>query len=119
MTPDDALTTYLYRRLGIVEARVRAAVARRRAVDPNADDRFRGLYIAHEHVDHLLSPRSRTGPPPPDPDTAALADEAEAEADEAEANGTDLRLRRLQRPFRLHGFDVLPLLLPLSPALDP
>ena len=51
---DDASTTYLYRRLGIVEARVRAAGARRRAVDPNADDRFRGLYIAHEHVDHLL-----------------------------------------------------------------
>jgi hypothetical protein len=116
---DDASTTYLYRRLGIVEARVRAAVARRRAVDPNADDRFRGLYIAHEHVDHLLSRESRTGPPAPDPDTAALAAEIEAEADEAEANGMDLRLRRLQRSFLLDGFDVELLLIALAPDLDP
>jgi SpoVK/Ycf46/Vps4 family AAA+-type ATPase len=115
----DASTTYLYQRLGVVEARVRAAVVRRRAVDPNADDRFRGLYIAHEHVDHLLSPASRTGPPAPDPDTAALAAETEAKADEAEANGTDLRLRRLQRSFRLDGFDVELLLIALAPDLDP
>jgi hypothetical protein len=120
MTPgSDASTTYLYQRLGVVEARVRAAVGRRRAVDPNADDRFRGLYIAHEHVDHLLSPASRTGPPAPDPDTAALAAEIEAEADEAEANGTDLRLRRLQRSFGLDGFDVELLLIALAPDLDP
>ncbi|MGH2732384.1 MAG: hypothetical protein ACRDJG_05525, partial [Actinomycetota bacterium] len=51
----DASRLHLRRRLAVVEARVSAAVARRRAGDPDPDDRFRGLYISDSHIDHLLS----------------------------------------------------------------
>jgi hypothetical protein len=36
---------YLLARLGLVEDRVRALVAKRRADDPAMDDPFRGLYV--------------------------------------------------------------------------
>ncbi|HEY2668503.1 MAG TPA: ATP-binding protein, partial [Actinomycetota bacterium] len=114
----DPSVTYLSGRLGVVEARVGAAVARRRATDPQADDRFRGLYISEDHVDHLLLSRP-PGPPAPDPGTAEALTALEAEADEAEAAGADLRLRRLARSFALDAFDVELLLIVLAPDLDP
>jgi hypothetical protein len=115
----DPSGTYLYQRLAVVEARVGAAVARRRAADPDADDRFRGLYISEEHVDHLLAPRPPPGPPAPDPETAEVLARIEAEADQAETDGADLRLRRLARSFGLDGFDIELLLIALAPDLDP
>jgi hypothetical protein len=115
----DPSAAYLYQRLAVVEARVGAAVARRRATDPDADDRFRGLYISENHVDHLLSPRPPPGPPAPDPETADVLARIEGEADQAEADGADLRLRRLARSFGLDGFDVELLLIALAPDLDP
>jgi hypothetical protein len=102
-----------------VEARVGAAVARRRATDPEADDRFRGLYITDDHVDQLLFCRPTPGPPAPDPGTAEVWATLEAEADAAEAAGADLRLRRLARSFALDSFDVELLLIALAPDLDP
>ena len=52
---------YLFRRVGLVEARVRALVAHRRQDDPNPEDPFRGLYLSDEAADRLLRP----GVPPP------------------------------------------------------
>src|SRR5688572_7283754 len=46
---------HLFGRLGIVEARVRMAVDRRRAGDPDPEDRFRGLYISDAQVDQLFA----------------------------------------------------------------
>ena len=42
----DASTRYTYARLGVVTARVAAAVRGRRAADPMPDDPFRGLYLS-------------------------------------------------------------------------
>ena len=118
LSPDPSVT-YLYGRLSVVEARVGAAVARRRATDPEADDRFRGLYITEDHVGQLLVSRPAPGPPVPDPGTARALAAIEADADAAEAAGIDLRLRRLARSFALDAFDVELLLIALAPDLDP
>ena len=45
---------HLIGRAGLVEWRVRALIAERRAVDVAPDDAFRGLYLSDEVVDQLL-----------------------------------------------------------------
>src|SRR5438132_6835519 len=112
----DESLTHVLRRLELIEARVRAAVARRRATDPETDDRFRGLYISQGHVDRLLADKSV--PAPPDAGAAKARDEAEAAADAAEQNGADLRLRRLARTFNLDEIDVELLLIAMAPDVD-
>ncbi|HEY8201239.1 MAG TPA: ATP-binding protein, partial [Actinomycetota bacterium] len=118
-----ASSRYLRQRLAVVEARVSAAVARRRTGDPDADDRFdrfRGLYISDADVDELLSDARRpSATPAPDEETASFLLRVEALADEAEAGGTDLRLRRLVRSFGLDDHDLELLLIALAPDLDP
>jgi hypothetical protein len=104
------------RHLELVEARVRAAVNRRRAADPETDDRFRGLYISQTHVDRLLADRS--APEAPDPETAKAREELEAAADAAEKKGRDFRLRRLARNFRLDEIDIELLLIAMAPDVD-
>jgi hypothetical protein len=102
-------------RLGIVEARVRAAVARRRATDPEPDDRFRGLYLSDAKVDDLLAASRRTvAEPADDVMTAAL----ELQADAWELSGEQLRLRSLARSFGLDALDVELLIVALAPDLD-
>jgi hypothetical protein len=116
----DASLAYLFGRLEIVERRVRAAVERRRADDPNSTDRFRGLYISDDQVDGLLA--GGPGMQIPEPaDAGAAGDLAALEqaADEAEAAGADLRLRRLAISFGLEPYDVELLLIALAPDLDP
>ncbi|HVH64950.1 MAG TPA: hypothetical protein VM674_02870, partial [Candidatus Acidoferrum sp.] len=83
---------------------MRAAVARRRASDPETDDRFRGLYISQTHVDRLLA--GTTSPASPDPSAEPQRQEIEAAADDAERAGADLRLRRLARAFHLEDIDI-------------
>jgi ATPase family associated with various cellular activities (AAA) len=116
----DPSLAYLLARLEIVEARVRAAVDRRRADDPDPSDRFRGLYISDAQVDGLLS--GETGPWLSEPIAAASAEQTaalEATADSAERAGADLRLRRLARSFGLDDYDLELLLIALAPDLDP
>jgi hypothetical protein len=116
----DPSLTYLLGRVAIIEARVRSAVDRRRAEDPDPGDRFRGLYISDAQVDGLL-----TNPDAglfEDPWTAAAVDALatlDRAADAAEAAGRDIRLRRLARAFRLEREDVELLLIALAPDLDP
>jgi hypothetical protein len=78
-----------------VETRVRRAVEARRAVDPNPDDRFRGLYVSDAHVDELLARATRDSPAAPD------------------------RVERLVSSFGLTPLDVHLLLVALAPDLDP
>ena len=115
-TVADPSLMHVLRRLELVEARVRAAVARRRTTDPETDDRFRGLYISQTHVDRLLADRS--APAAPDPAAALAREEIEAAADAAEKDGTDLRLRRLARNFRLDEIDIELLLIAMAPDVD-
>ncbi|HEX6674394.1 MAG TPA: AAA family ATPase, partial [Actinomycetes bacterium] len=112
---DRASLVHLRGRLAVVEAAVRAAVARRRQADPGADDPFRGLYLAEEQVDRLLD----AVPAPPAAIPAAATAEVEAAADRAERAGAELRLRRLARGFGLDPLDLGLLLVALAPDLDP
>jgi hypothetical protein len=116
----DLSLAHLFARLGITEMRVRAAVDRRRAGDPDPDDRFRGLYISDSQVDELLAGQPAPWVPDEAGASAATAQAAvEADADEAERSGTDLRLRRLARSFGLQPLDIELLLIALAPDLDP
>jgi len=112
----DPSLKHVLRRLELVEARVRAAVARRRTTDPETDDRFRGLYISPTHVDRLLA--DRAAPAAPDPAAAKAREDIEAAADAAEKEGADLRLRRLARNFRLDEIDIELLLIAMAPDVD-
>jgi len=112
----DPSLIHVLRRLELIEARVRAAVARRRATDPETDDRFRGLYISQVHVDRLLAKKS--GPAAPDAGAAKDLGEIEAAADAAEREGADLRLRRLARNFHLDEIDIELLLIAMAPDVD-
>ena len=109
---------HLYGRLALIEARVRGAVERRRATDPDPGDRFRGLYISDAQVDQLLTGRVRIDDGPSPELDQALA-RLEARADLAEVDGADLRLRRLAASFGLDQLDVEILLIALAPDLDP
>ncbi|HEY6569136.1 MAG TPA: ATP-binding protein [Candidatus Limnocylindrales bacterium] len=117
-SPDPSLR-YLLGRLSLVERLVRSAVDRRRAVDADPGDRFRGLYISDEQVDGLLDHAS--GPLVPQVDEADLTLRAalEARASEEEQAGAGLRLRTMARAFDLEPIDVELLLIALAPDLDP
>jgi hypothetical protein len=115
--PDPSLV-HLFGRLVVVEARVRAAVERRRATDPDPADRFRGLYITEAQVDALFDQPPRVDPGPL-PELDASIARIEARADASEAVGADLRLRRLAHAFSLQTTDVEMLLVALAPDLDP
>jgi len=112
----DASLIHVLRRLELIEARVRAAVARRRSTDPESDDRFRGLYISQAHVDRLLAQPSP--PTAPDAGAATARDDIEAAADAAQREGADLRLRRLARTFHLDDIDIELLLIAMAPDVD-
>ncbi len=110
----------LYARLDLLERRVRAAVDRRRATDPDPDDRFRGLYISDIQVDDLLAGPAEP-PVPPEMEQAAgsLRHAIDQAADQAEAAGAPIRLRELGRAFDLQPIDLELLLVALAPDLDP
>src|SRR5207302_8928552 len=100
----EASLAHLLGHLRLIEARVRSTVAQRRAGDPVPEDRFRGLYISHAHVDRLLNGTGDARAPEP-AETAALED-IEAAADAAKRQGADNQLRRLARNFRLGTLDA-------------
>ncbi len=117
----DASLSHLLDRASLVEDRVRALVAERRADDPAPDDPFRGLYLSDETVDRLLD--GRPDPPgatsPADDAARAARTTVEADADRREAEGNDeLRLRRLARAAALDDLDVELLIIALLPDLD-
>ncbi|HJP88002.1 MAG TPA: AAA family ATPase [Candidatus Limnocylindrales bacterium] len=116
----DPSLAYLFGRIGIIETRVRAAVERRRADDPDPGDRFRGLYISDAQVDGLLDGARIDLAPDAWTDEARVTLAAlDRAADAAEAAGHDVRLRRLARAFSLDADDVELLLIALAPDLDP
>ena len=119
-SPADPSLAYLHARVALLEARVRAAVERRRATDADPEDRFRGLYISEAQVDALLAgPAGPLVPPAAESTAAGLLAELEARAAEAERNGARIRLRDLGRAFGLEPVDLELLLVALAPDLDP
>jgi hypothetical protein len=116
----DPSLAHLFARVALLEARVRAAVDRRRASDTDPEDRFRGLYISEAQVDALLAgPAGPLVPPAADVAAASLLADLEARAAEAELHGTRIRLRELGRAFALEPADLELLLVALAPDLDP
>ena len=107
---------HLLARIGVVEDRIRQAVADRRAVDPAPDDPFRGLYLSDEAIDRLLAPQPTTTDRPA---TTARLDACERAADEAEDAGCRVRLRELAETFGLEPLDVELLLVALACEVDP
>ena len=115
----DPSLAHLLGRVALVGSRVRRAVEARRELDPDPDDRFRGLYITEAHVEALLE-----GDAPPS--LLSPRDEAarqqllglEAEADAAETRGATLALRSLARSFALDPVDVELLLVAVAPDID-
>jgi hypothetical protein len=57
----DPSLAYLAARLAVLEEHVRAAVAARRARDPDPDDRFRGLYVSDAQATELAAQSSELG----------------------------------------------------------
>ena len=108
---------HLLGRLALVEARVRRAVAERRADDPTPEDPFRGLYLTPDAVARVLS--LVRAPLRPDPVETGLLQRLEGEAEAAEAGGEQVRLRRLERLFGLSPLDVELLLIAVAPDVDP
>lgn len=93
---------YLWRRLRVVEERVRRAVAARRATDPDPDDPYRGLYLTPAAVDRILDEPGGAGldaPEPADPPPGSVLD-------------------RLAVGFGLSPLDVDLLLIAVAPDLD-
>jgi hypothetical protein len=108
----DRSLGHLLARLAVVETRVRALVAARRARDPRPDDAYRGLYLSGKDVDRLLHDGAE--PDVEVPGEAALRAEAAALADA----GGDLRLVELGRAFQLDDTDLDLLLVAIAPDLD-
>jgi hypothetical protein len=116
--PDPAASLrHLLGRLALVEARVRRAVAARRADDPAPDDPFRGLYLSDEAVDRVLL--QARAPLVPHPVEEQGLRRVEEEADARGAEGAPLRLRRLAEEFLLVPVDVEILLISVAPDVDP
>ncbi|MFJ9823882.1 AAA family ATPase [Streptomyces sp. NPDC101160] len=94
------MTAELLARAQELELRIRRAVEARRAVDPDPDDAFRGLYLTEEAVERLLAgPRVLPAEPPLPPPSEGL-------------------LARLAEEFGLTPLDVDILLIALLPDLD-
>ncbi|MFF9321955.1 ATP-binding protein [Streptomyces sp. NPDC014735] len=96
----------LWERLIHVEQRVRSAVAARRAVDPQADDPYRGQYLTHEGAERILAARDAFGPVPeyasrPGPDSPPGS-----------------RMGRLAAEFGLTPLDIDLLLVAMAPDID-
>ncbi|HET9443767.1 MAG TPA: AAA family ATPase, partial [Acidimicrobiales bacterium] len=107
-----ASSAQLVARLAAVEARVREAVARRRARDAGPDDRFRGLYISEAQVDELLADRAARAPGGPKLTRAGPA------VGSGSGTGTT-RLERLASAFGLDDVDLDLVLVAMAPDLDP
>jgi hypothetical protein len=118
--PGNPSLDHLLARLAALEDRVRAAVALRRAVDPEPDDPFRGLYLSEQGVDHLLAgPRSAVAQATGDPAADLAVAAAEDSADAWVMTGEVLRLRQLASSFELDAVDVGLLLVAVAPDIDP
>ena len=104
VAPDPA-TGEVRARLAGLELRVRDAVQRRRAVDSQPDDPFRGLYVTHDQAVELLDPargaptRTRAAVPEPTQDGG--------------------RFDVVAMAFGLDEIDLDLLLIALAPDVDP
>ncbi len=116
LPPTGPPADHMAARLGLVRARVEAAVADRRVGDPAPDDPFRGLYLTPETVEWIAG---RSDDPPAQEAAARdLRESVEAAADQVEQAGGVVTLRRLARRFDLDDLDLELLLVALLPEVD-
>lgn len=108
----EADLLYLWARLGVVEWRVRQALADEAADDPDPRDPYRGLYLTAEAVQRVLdSPRQPPLFPP--------RDDLDLEMFAAAVPPPGPRLTALIGNFGLELMDVELLLVALAPDVDP
>jgi hypothetical protein len=112
----DAGLAYLLERAGLVEERIRALVADRRADDPNPDDPFRGLYLSNEIVDRLLE--SPLPQPPPSSTSPAHRPLGRAGGTGPTSTVPTSRLQLLASAAGLTELDTDFLMIALVPDLD-
>ncbi|MDN5796624.1 MAG: ATP-binding protein [Intrasporangium sp.] len=105
----------LLARMSFVEQRIRMLVDARRAVDPQPDDPFRGLYLSDESVDRVLD--APPSPPPWSREQDPLLGPLHSPHGEPAPDGTS-RLDRLARTCGLSELDVGLLLVALTCDLD-
>ena len=118
---------HLAGRLAVVEQRVQAATARRRAAGDPASDPWPGLYVSDAKAARLLEASSpvpdmldgdTAAREPPDEASEWILREVEAAADASEAAGARLRLRDLQRRFGIDDAALDVLTVAIAPELD-
>ncbi|MZE51186.1 ATP-binding protein, partial [Streptomyces sp. SID5770] len=110
----------LWTRLGAVEARVREAVAARRALDPDPDDPYRGQYLTPEAVERILDEPGGLDLPGTWPDPGAESvpgPKAEPDQEPWRPPAGSL-LDGLVRRFGLTPLDLDLLLVAVAPDLD-
>jgi hypothetical protein len=103
--------------LGLLEGRVRRAVATRREVDDDPDDAFRGLYLDDADIDRLLE-GGWPPMPPPDAQLAEARRAVEAAAERRAAAGRPTRFTETAQRFELSSLDTDLLVIALAPDLD-
>ncbi|MBQ1443728.1 MAG: ATP-binding protein [Renibacterium sp.] len=115
---------HLLSRVAIVEQRVRALLAERRADDPNPGDPYRGLYLSEEHLARLLA---RVAGQSADSGVRGRFAELDRESQDCDARframaaaaGTGLALDRLVANFDLAAPEVELLLIAVAADIDP
>ncbi len=124
LSPFHDGTEHVLAALGVIDLRLRAAVARAREGEDSAS-RFKGLYISEEEIDVLLTsvdhvPRWVTEGN--DPSFEALLEKLDegvsARAEMSERAGVRLPLLEIQRFAGLSSFDVAAVLVCLAPEID-
>ena len=102
--PDEGLMD----RISILSAHVRRLVEERKAVDPNLDDPYRGLYVSDEEADALAAESGEHAAYPRSDPMPSLG---------IPPRGT--RLGDLARAFGLNGFDLDALVVAAATDLEP
>nr|WP_234352003.1 MULTISPECIES: ATP-binding protein [unclassified Streptomyces] len=108
----------LWTRLGAVEARVREAVAARRALDPDPDDPYRGQYLTPEAAARILDEPGGLDLPEPEPERGREREREPAPEPEPWRPPAGSLLDGLVRRFGLTPLDLDLLLVVVAPDLD-
>jgi AAA+ superfamily predicted ATPase len=126
--PFVSAVEHLAAELGLLDLRLERQVIRLRAARLLTEDDYRGLYIPHEQIDHLLDSRMAASAPPSTPPPAGIATltasiiaqqcEIQTRAAAARIPEGDLPLVRLTQRLGLTRFEIDVLMTAVAPELE-